>query len=333
MVAAHRQGRPWSGDRQSTPPPTPVAYDPGCYLCPGNERVGGHRNPDYSEVFFFDNDHPCVGPNAPAVPQDFSPARGPYRRVRAEGIARVGCYSPRHDLSLAQLNVEGVDALLEVWQEQYRELGARPEVNHVLVFENRGQAVGVSNPHPHCQVYATNYVFKTIENEAVFTNEHFQETGRSLLGDMMNAELADGRRVLASGKSSLGFMPDCARYAYEAYVAPQRCVGSLADLTVDERRDFAATLREVLIRYDNLWQRPMPYVMALHQAPTDGKDHAGFHFHIELHPPLRQPDLLKFLAGPEIGGGSFLSDTWPEDKAEELLAVSGNTHYLTASSS
>ncbi len=324
IVAAHRQNRPWSGATQadgSTPPPH--YYDPQCYLCPGNARVSGLSNPDYQQVYVFDNDHPCVGPNAPVVSEL---ATGVYQRQPATGIARVVCYHPRHDLTLAQLPVENVIALLRCWQEQYRELGARPEVKHVLIFENKGQAVGVSNPHPHCQIYATNFVFKTIENEARHAAEHFAATGRSLLGDMLEAELRDEVRILAQQPRAVAFIPYCARYAYETFVAPLRPVGSLAELDDAELANFAAVLREVTIRFDNLWRLPFPYVMALHQAPTDGAAYPGFHFHVEFHPPLRKPNLLKFLAGPEIGGGSFLSDTWPEDKAAELRAVS-SVHY------
>lgn len=324
IIAAHRQDRPWSGQAESNTAAREPAYDPTCYLCPGNARISGERNPDYHGVFVFDNDHPCVGLEAPV---DLAqPAGSPYRNSPARGIARVVCYHRRHDLALAQLQVDHVVRLLEVWQDQYRELGGRPEVNHVLFFENKGAEVGVSNPHPHCQIYATNFVFKTIENEARFAAEHHRQTGRSLLGDMIDAELADGRRMLAANDAAVAFIPFCARYAYETFVAPRRCVGSIAELGSDELRGFAGVLHEVLIRFDNLWQRPFPYVMALHQAPTDGRSHDGFHFHVEFHPPLRKPNLLKFLAGPEIGGGSFLSDTWPEDKAAELQAVA-DVHY------
>ncbi len=153
IVAAHRQDRPWSGEQVPSRPGALPPYDPECYLCPGNVRVRGLRNPPYRTTFVFDNDHPCVG--APG-PEALSKPTGLYRHQPARGVARVVCYSPRHDLTLAQLEVTEVDRLLGVWQEQYRELGARPEVDHVLVFENKGQVTGVSNPHPHCQIYATN---------------------------------------------------------------------------------------------------------------------------------------------------------------------------------
>lgn len=340
IVAAHRQNRPWSGASASGGEADIPTYVPDCYLCPGNRRVSGAANPEYADVYVFDNDHPCVGPAAPppeipphaafddavtARPVDAEPL---YRVRRATGVARVVCYSPRHDLSLSRLPVEGVDRLLRCWQEQTRELGDRPEVDHVLIFENRGEAVGVSNPHPHCQIYATNFVFKTIEQEAAYAAEHHARTGRSLLGDVIDAERADGRRLLASNDGAIAFVPHFARYAYEAYVAPTRIVPRLTDLAPEEVRALADVLRQTLVRYDNLWRMPFPYVMAVHQAPTDGRDHPGMGLHFEFHPPLRKPNLLKHLAGPEIGGGSFLSDTLPEAKAAELQAVDGESHYL-----
>jgi UDPglucose--hexose-1-phosphate uridylyltransferase len=299
------------------------AYVPDCYLCPRNARVSGARNPDYRDVFVFDNDHPCVGPLAPATvraPGEF------YRVAPASGIAKVVCYSPRHDLTLSELTVEEIVVLLTAWQHEYRELAARPEVRHVLVFENKGEVVGVSNPHPHCQIYATNFVFKTIETEVQAGRRHRAETGRSLFTEIIAAERADGRRVIAENEHAIAFLPFFARYAYETYVAPKRSYPSLADVPPAELSDFARALKEVLVRFDNLWRMAFPYVMVLHQAPTDGENHESFHFHIEFHPPLRKPNLLKYLAGPEIGGGNFLSDTSPEEKAAELRAVSSK-HY------
>jgi UDPglucose--hexose-1-phosphate uridylyltransferase len=200
----------------------------------------------------------------------------------------------------------------------------------VLVFENRGEVVGVSNPHPHCQIYATNFVFKTIEIELEAERAHLDETGRILFQDIILAEQSDGRRVLAENATAIAFLPYFARFAYEAFVAPKASHQSIADLSELELVDLASVLRQLLVRFDNLWQMPFPYVMALHQAPTDGATHAAHHFHIQLHPPLRKPNLLKYLAGPELGAGGFISDTAPEDKARELLAVS-TRHYKAES--
>jgi UDPglucose--hexose-1-phosphate uridylyltransferase len=326
IVAAHRQNRPWIGETVASKREVTPGYLTDCYLCPGNKRVSGRVNDTYDRTFVFDNDHPCVGNDAPEAA---TPSTGIFRTRPARGIARVVCYSPRHDLTLAELRVGDVAHLLEVWQQQYRDLGDRSGIEHVLIFENKGEVVGVSNPHPHCQIYATNFVFKFIETEARASARHLAETGRPLFQDVLEAERSDGRRILFENENAIAFIPYFARYAYEVYVAPKATRPSLAALSASEVADFAEALSRILVKFDNLWRMPFPYVMPLHQAPTDGGDHRAFHFHVEFHPPLRKPGLLKYLAGPEIGGGNFLSDTSPEEKAAELRALP-DVHYKKA---
>lgn len=325
IIAAHRQSRPWLGQRTDDPPPPAPAYLPDCYLCPGNARVGGARNPPYEGVYVFDNDHPCVGPAAPAP----APPAPPYRSRRADGLARVICYSPRHDLTLAEMSPQAIATLVQTWQQQTRDLGARPEVRQVLIFENKGVEVGVSNPHPHGQIYATNFTWKTFDAELAAQRRYRAETGRALFADIIAAERADGRRVLYEDEHSIAFVPYFARYAYEVYLAPKRGVPHLHALSDAEAESLARGLKAVTVRFDNLWRQPFPYVMPLHQAPTDGDDYRDFHAFIGFLPPLRRPNTLKFLAGPEIGGGNFLSDTSPEEKAAELRALPAR-HYREA---
>lgn len=325
LVSDHRDKRPWLGERVAESGTAIPAYDPSCTLCPGNVRVSGAKNPDYSDVWVFNNDLPCAGPDAPLV-NDFE--SGPFRRRSARGRARVVCYAPDHRTTLAEMTEDGIDRLLATWQIEYRELGSEDDVNHVLMFENKGAVVGVSNPHPHGQIYATNFVFKTIEIEARAAQRRFDESKRSLFAEILDAEFADGRRIVVDCGSAVAFVPYFARYAYETYVAPKATYRSVADLSIGERRDLARCLKETLTALDNLWRMSMPYVLVLHQAPTDGSPWDGFHFHIEIHPPLRKPGLLKYLAGPEIGGGSFLNDTAPETKAAELRAAKG-PHWMT----
>ncbi|HLF83781.1 MAG TPA: galactose-1-phosphate uridylyltransferase [Blastocatellia bacterium] len=326
IVAAHRQDRPWIGETVNRESVEVPGYQPDCYFCPGNTRVSGKRNENYSATFVFDNDHPCVGSDAP---QQLNTPVGIFRNSPATGIARVVCYSPRHNVTLAELEISDIENLLVVWQEQYVELGSRDGINHVLIFENKGDVVGVSNPHPHCQIYATNFIFKTIETEARVSQKHLAETGRVLFQDILAAERVDARRIIFENKTAIAFLPYFARYAYETYIAPKQTHASIATLVSEELRGFAEALKVLLVKLDNLWRMSFPYVLALHQAPTDGKKYDGFHFHIEIHPPLRRPYLLKYLAGPEIGGGNFLSDTASEDKAEELRAQP-DRHYKQA---
>src|SRR4051812_19147454 len=274
IVAAHRQSRPWSGAEVAGQAVKPPAYDPTCYLCPGNSRVGGAANPAYTGTFVFDNDHPCVGVNAP---RDLAPPVGIYRNRAATGVARVVCYSPRHDLTLAELDVDGVDALLATWQQQMRELATYPDVNFVLIFENKGEVVGVSNPHPHCQIYATNFTFKYIETELRAGRHHLERTGQTLFQDIIAAERQGGRRIVSQQGSAMAFVPYFARYAYETYVAPVRSVAAIDELSGEERRDLATVLPDVVIRFDNLWRMPVPSLIALPHAPGGGGP-PGVHF-------------------------------------------------------
>src|SRR4029079_5747194 len=188
-----------------------------------------------------------------------------FRNQPARGIARVVCYSPKHNLSLAELESSEIETLLQVWQQQYLDLSSRDDINHVLIFENNGEAVGVSNPHPHCQIYATNFVFKTIETEARVSDGYLTLTGRVLCQDSLKAEMDDSRRIICETESAVAFLPYFARYAYEVYVAPKRTHASLATLDEYELKEFASTLKRLLVRLDNLWRIPFPYVMTLHQ--------------------------------------------------------------------
>jgi UDPglucose--hexose-1-phosphate uridylyltransferase len=323
IVAAHRQNRPWIGQTVQAAVPQVPAYDPNCYLCPGNARVHGASNPVYTGVYVFDNDHPCVGPHAP----DPVPGTGLYQSRRADGIARVICFRPEHHLTLAEMQLPDIANVVQTWQSQTYDLAQRPEVNHVLCFENKGEVVGVSNPHPHGQIYATNFVFKTMDTEYVASQRYWHTHQRVLMQDVIAAEQQDGRRIIYENDHVLAFVPYFARYAYEVYVVPKRSVSHFYALSDVEAQALAQAIQAVTIRFDNLWQMSFPYVMALHQGPCDGSAMPFFHAFVSFHPPLRQPQLLKYLAGPEIGGGNFLSDTAPELTAASLQAVSATLHY------
>jgi UDPglucose--hexose-1-phosphate uridylyltransferase len=319
LFTSHRGGRPWIGD---THPPREAAlpsYDPSCALCPGNARLRG-ANPRYSGVYWFTNDLPCFSNEA-------TPSRGDafYRTRPAWGTAEVVCYHPDHGKTFVDLSDDETQAVVDLWAERYATLGARPEVDHVLIFENKGALVGTSNPHPHCQIYAGNLVYGTIAREVASGRRFFEQTGRLLGQEVLRREV-DGSRVVAGNDSFLACVPWFARYAYEVFILPRRAAASLAELTATERGRLGRMIRTVATCYDNLWRMSMPYVMAIHQAPTDGEDHASFPFHLEFHPPLRRPDTLKYLAGPEIGGGAMTNESDPDEKADELRAAVG-PHY------
>lgn len=322
--AAHRNTRPWQGERTAEPPPPPP-FDPTCYLCPGNRRNRGEANPRYTSTFVFDNDFPPFGMDAP----ERTTGHGFYRAMPAYGRCRVVCFHPRHDLTLAEMSVEEIRRVVETWQDEYRMLGSDPCVNHVLTFENKGKVVGVSNPHPHGQIYATEFLPQTIVVELTSCGEYYAAHHRTLMEAILEQELADEVRVIAQNNAAVAFVPYFARYAHETYLVPRRPVGSIADLTPEEAEDFSALLKTMLVKFDNLYQMSFPYVMAFHQAPTDGRAHPEFHFHLEFHPPLRFPGVLKYLAGAETGGGVFLNDTSPEEKAKEFRNAP-EVHYKEA---
>ena len=326
VVAAHRQDRPWSGESLGGEAEAPPAHDPDCYLCPGNARVGGATNPRYDGVFVFDNDRPSVAANAP---RELAPAPFPYRRRPADGVARVVCYTPRHDLTVAELGRGEVERIVAAWQAETRELAARPGVESVLVFENKGAISGVSNPHAHGQIYATGFRYRNVEAHLAAAAAHHAEHRRVLYRDILDAEEGSGARIVAANASGVAFVPWFARYAYEVHVAPRATHPRIDALGDGEAADFAALLHETLIRMDNLWRMPFPYLMTLHQAPVDGAAYPHFHFHLELHPPLRKPNLRKYLGAHEVGGGNFLADTVPDDSARALREVPV-VHYRAA---
>jgi UDPglucose--hexose-1-phosphate uridylyltransferase len=323
LFTAHRGGRPWVGDTHPPREVAPASYDPTCALCPGNARLHG-RNPPYTGTFWFTNDLPCFSPEAPTP----LPGDDLYQTRPARGTAEVVCYHPDHGKTFVDLTDAEVAAVVDLWAERYRALGARPAVDHVLIFENKGSLVGTSNPHPHCQIYAGNLIYGLTAREVESGRKFHRRTGRFLGQEILRREAA-GPRVVAANAGFLACVPWFARYAYEVLILPRRQTASLADLTAAERGQLGLMVREVATRYDNLWKMPMPYVMAIHQAPTDAEDHSSYPFHVEFHPPLRKPDTLKYLAGPEIGGGSMTNETDPDEKAAELRAAAG-PHYRRA---
>jgi UDPglucose--hexose-1-phosphate uridylyltransferase len=323
LYTAHRGQRPWLGEMKKSDTKEMPSYDPTCALCPGNKRLKG-TNPQYSGVFWFTNDLPCFAEpdTAPEILGEIDPL---YRRRPAHGTAEVVCYHPDHGRTFADLTSDQALQVIDLWTDRYKELGARPEVNHVLIFENKGELVGTSNPHPHCQIYASSMVYGFIEREVQSSQRYLEQHGELLSQAIVRREMASNR-IICQNDEFLACVPWFARYAYEVFILPKRQAASLNDLETKRRNLLADIMVEVAIRYDNLWEMRMPYVMAIHQAPTDDRDYHFFPFHIEYHPPLRKPDTMKYLAGPEIGGGSMTNESDPDAKAAELKAVSNELY-------
>lgn len=319
--AAHRQ------DRTYRPPPR---FNP---LAPTTDPAAPTELPagDW-DVAVFDNRFPALGGahrgvGATGGERDGEGGAGcgvPALSVptrAADGHCEVVVYTPDADSSLGALALDHVELLLSVWADRTRRLAARADVRYVFPFENRGAEVGVTLAHPHGQIYAYPVVPPVAATMLALSREHLLAHGRGVLETMIDAERRERTRLLYEGEHAVAFVPVCARYPYEVWVAPTRPVAQFGDLGDDERRDLARALKTVLMKYDCLWQRPLPYLMAWYQAPTDGASHPEAHLHAELFPPYRTSDRLKYLAGTELGAGFYAMDALPEDKARELQAI------------
>jgi UDPglucose--hexose-1-phosphate uridylyltransferase len=237
------------------------------------------------------------------------------------GVCEVVVFAQDPDTSLAAMSVDQVALILEVIADRTREIGARPKIQYALPFENRGVEVGVTLHHPHGQIYAYPFVPPLVARMIETQKKHFAAKKTTLLSDMLKDELADTRRLIVEGESTVAFVPVCARYPYETWVVPRRPAAWLHEMSSAELHDLAKVLKTVLMKFDAMWSRPFPYLMSIFQAPTDGGSHADVHTHIQIFPPYRTRDRLKFLAGTELAGGMFVNDSLPEEKARELRDV------------
>ncbi|MBX0327992.1 UDP-glucose--hexose-1-phosphate uridylyltransferase [Oscillochloris sp. ZM17-4] len=322
LVSPHRTKRPWQGQVETPAIETRPPHDPQCYLCPGNERVGGVRNPDYAGTFVFDNDFAALLPDVPAG--EYIAGRTgeqPLLRAYAEhGICRVVCFSPRHDLTLAMLDAATLRAVVDTWAEQTLDLGGRPEIGYVQVFENRGAMMGASNPHPHGQIWATGSIPLHVSRELGTQAAHFAATGRTLLGDYLELELGLGQRVVCANAHFVALVPFWAVWPFETLIISRRAVPDIPALDDAARDGLADILKQLTTRYDALFNVSFPYSMGFHQRPCDGVDHPEWHLHAHFYPPLlRSATVRKFMVGFELLGEPQ-RDITPEQAAERLRA-------------
>jgi UDPglucose--hexose-1-phosphate uridylyltransferase len=314
LVSPHRARRPWLGQVEKIPPENIPAYDPECYLCPGNKRSGGVVNPKYTATFVFDN--------------DFS-ALLPYNEDTAEpeeGICRVVCFSPRHDLSLPELSQAEVEAVVDIWTAQSVDLGNNGFINYVQVFENKGAQMGASNPHPHSQIWSTGHIPNEPAIELIHQQAYLNEHHTCLLCDYLKAEEAAKERLVAANDQFTAVVPFWSIWPFEVMLVANHHAASLVDLKPDEVSGLADIIRQVTTRYDNLFEISFPYSMGFHQAPTDGGTHPETHLHAHYYPPLlRSATVRKFMVGYEL-----LSmpqrDLTSETTAERLRKLSP-VHY------
>lgn len=316
-MSPHRMRRPWQGQVEARSPQSRPQHDPSCYLCPGNERAGGQRNPDYTSTFVFDNDFAALRPLAAGAESSLDV--DDLLVARAErGICRVICFSPRHDLSLPDLSTSEIRRVVDVWTDEYLRLGARDDVQHVQIFENKGQMMGCSNPHPHGQIWAQTSVPREPAQEMMRQREHFDRHGRTLLGDYVVLELKRGERVVCGNDGFVALVPFWAVWPFETLVVSRRPVSHLGELTDSERDQLADIVKRLTTRYDNLFDISFPYSAGIHQSPTDGTAHPECHLHLHFYPPLlRSATVRKFLVGYEMLAESQ-RDLTPEAAAERL---------------
>jgi UDPglucose--hexose-1-phosphate uridylyltransferase len=324
LVSPHRLERPWQG--QVEPPHSAAlpAYDPACYLCPGNARANGERNQAYAATYAFDNDFPALLPAAagPAPPGDDL-----FITESQSGRCRVVCFSPRHDLTLARMDVAGIRAVVETWADEVERLAHTDGIGYVQVFENKGAAMGCSNPHPHCQVWASAAVPHVPARKLEMQQRYRDRHGRDLLGDYLAREVDLGDRVVCRNEAWIVVVPFWAVWPFETMVIPVRKVDDLRALTSDERNQLADILRRLTVRYDNLFRCSFPYSMGWHGRPVDGREHPGCRLHAVYFPPLlRSASVRKFLVGYEMTGEPQ-RDLTPETAASRLRDQA-DVHYL-----
>ncbi len=315
LVSPHRARRPWQGREELIPDGNRLAYDPACYLCPGNVRASGERNPTYSQTYVFANDFPALVEDR----QNEVAATHSLLEARSErGICRVMCFSPRHDFSLCDIEMAGLQQVVNLWIDQYEELGRDPIINHVQIFENRGAMMGASNPHPHGQIWATEHIPSRVAIEQQAQLEYQAKHTRSLLTEYMLLEIRLQERLVFTNEHFVAVVPFWAVWPYETLVISRRQVGRLSNLDTNERASLAEILSRLVARYDNLYKVPFPYSMGVHQAPTDGNAHSEWHLHLHFYPPLlRSATVRKFLVGFELLAEAQ-RDITPEEAAAKL---------------
>jgi len=324
LVSPHRTQRPWQGEVAKIDTASAIHYDPSCYLCPGNIRAGGHKNPNYEGVFVFDNDYAALLPDSPALTG--APDDDLLRAERERGICRVVCFHPDHDLTLARMELSGIEGVIAVWAEQSAELIAQAGIRYVQIFENRGAMMGASNPHPHCQIWATEHVPDEPQMETVAQREYLEKHKRCLLCDVLERELKLSQRIVCENDEFVALVPFWAVWPFETLILSRGHVGGLAEMDVAQRSGLADILKRLTTRYDNLFQTGFPYTMGVHQSPSDEQAHPEWHFHAHFYPPLlRSATVRKFMVGFEMLGMPQ-RDITPESAAERLRE-SSEIHY------
>lgn len=323
LVSPHRTKRPWQGKQEKVVVDQKPSYDENCYLCPGNTRANGETNPQYTSTYCFENDFAALLKDTPtALVED-----GLLKAKGEIGICKVVCFSPDHSLTLPLMQVEAIEEVISLWQKEYLELGSKEAINHVQIFENKGALMGCSNPHPHGQIWSQSSIPEEVQKKTNKQKAYWDGHHKSLLGEYLEQEMKRGERVLFEDGNFIALVPYWAVWPYEAMIAPKRHLQHIGQMNGSEKTSFAQMIKQVTIKYDNLFETSFPYSMGIHQAPTDGIDHDEWHFHMSFYPPLlRSASVKKFMVGYEMFANPQ-RDITAEQAAETLNKLSG-THYL-----
>lgn len=322
LVSPHRTKRPWQGKTEKSGKDQREKYDPACYLCPGNTRSSGEVNPNYTEPFSFENDFPALLPETKA-----NDAKNGLMIAEAEtGICKVVCFSPDHSLTLPVMKTEDITKVVQLWKKEYAQLGAKENINYVQIFENKGDIMGCSNPHPHGQIWSQQSIPTEIQKKSKHFKEYWNTNKKSLLTDYLNQELELRERILAQNDHFVALIPYWAVWPYEAMILPRKNYQHIGQLNADEETAFAEIIKKLTIKYDNLFQTSFPYSAGIHQAPTTGEDYPEWHFHMSFYPPLlRSATVKKFMVGYEMFAGPQRDIT--AEQAAQTLNDLPEIHY------
>lgn len=316
LVSPHRANRPWQGQEEEVPKNIRPEYDSGCYLCPTNTRANGEINPDYTFTYVFENDFSALQPSTPAGV--FTTGNNLLRAESERGICKVICFSPRHDLTLADMEVAAIRKVIDLWQSQYLELALLDFINYVQIFENKGAVMGCSNPHPHGQIWAQTSVPEGAARESQMQEAYFAAHGRSLLHDYLKVEMQEKTRIIYRNSYFILLVPFWAVWPFETMILSTRHIQHIGQMTNEENDAFADAIKKLTVCYDKIFNVSFPYSAGIHQSPTDGKPYLEWHVHMHFYPPLlRSASVKKFMVGYELLANPQ-RDITPETSAKIL---------------
>ncbi len=322
LVSPHRAKRPWQGQTEKTAEASRPEYDPECYLCPGNKRASGPVNDKYESTFVFTNDFSSLLEDTP----EGEYSKGLLKAKAERGICRVICFSPKHNLTVPEMEVDAIRRVVDLWVDEYTQLGSKDFINHVQIFENKGSVMGCSNPHPHGQIWAQSSIPVEVEKEIRQQKKYFEENGISLLEDYLKQELEAKERIVVENETFVALVPFWAVWPFETMILPKRKISNIKELTDSERQGFADIYKKLTVKYDNLFEVSFPYSAGIHQAPTDGEEHPEWYMHMHFYPPLlRSATVKKFMVGYEMMANAQ-RDITAEQSAARLKDLS-DIHY------